>query len=166
MQRLCCCVCMMCVCVCDVYRSIRSSLSCRPCGSVTSSRPEDTPIWPLSSGVTPSILATWRKKTFRRGPQLRLVDFIFHSFVCVLIKCNILFGSGLFPFWVILLHHKDHFIAAVTSAAVQKSNSVKHTHTHAHTQDLCVTAPVTTPPNGCKRLSGAIAQNTTLITGF
>lgn len=35
----------VCVCdVCNVYRSMRSSLSCRPCGSVTSSSPEDTPI--------------------------------------------------------------------------------------------------------------------------
>lgn len=46
--------------MCDVYLSMRSSLSCRPCGSVTSSRPEETPICPFSSGVTPSILATWR----------------------------------------------------------------------------------------------------------
>lgn len=41
-----------------VHLSSRSCLSCRPCGSVMSSRPDSTPIILLCSSVTPAMRAT------------------------------------------------------------------------------------------------------------
>lgn len=64
------------------YLSSRSSLSWCPCGNVSNSNPEDTPIILCVSEVTPNILATCPKV---RKKRLVASVFVMLDYVCVLL---------------------------------------------------------------------------------